>query len=303
MTFDRVMDDQSAPLDGTMAAGTSARQRDRIARYYREAEFDYNAVWRTNRNLAMHFGFDGGPVRGHDNSIVLANRRLADLAMVDNDTRVVDFGCGRGGTSIWLAKERNCLATGVDLLEHQIVQARQQAARANVDNRVHFIARDFTASGLEAKSFDVALAQESLCHAERKEHFYREAHRVLVPGGRLLIAEYMRMGRDRSAAEEGTIRDWCDGWAMPDLLTGPEHMAAARSAGFRRVDVTDATADVWSSLARLHRYATACYPVHWVLRNLRLRTQTQHGNIVAALLQFEALKRGSWFYGLLLATK
>ncbi len=292
---------QSSSFDADTAVGTSLQQRERIARYYREADFDYNAVWRSNRTLARHFGFGDGV--GHDDSMALANQHLADLAAVRSGSRVLDCGCGLGGTSIWMVRERNGIATGVDLLEHQIARARKEAARAGVADKAHFITGDFTATRLPAERFDVALAQESLCHVERKEQFYREAYRLLVPGGRLLIAEYMRLGRNRSTVEEAMIRSWCDGWVMPDLLTGPEHAAAARAAGFRQVDVIDATADVSPSLARLHRRASFCFPLHRVLRALGLRTEMQHGNITAALFQFEASQRGFWFYGLLRALK
>jgi ubiquinone/menaquinone biosynthesis C-methylase UbiE len=283
------------------AAGTSARQRQRIERYYREADFDYKAIWQSHRNLARHFGFGAG--MGHDASIVQANRRLAGLAGIGAGTVVLDCGCGIGGTSIWLTRELGSRTTGIDLIERQLAQARHEAARVGLGDRVRFMQGDFTATSLGADRFEVVLAQESLCHAERKDNFYREAYRLLRPGGRLLVAEYMRTGRDRSEDDELTMRAWCDGWAMPDLLTGEEHGESARSAGFSRIQRLDVTGEVSDSLARLYRHAVACYPIHTLLRLVGLRTQTQHGNIVAARLQYEALRKGLWFYGLLLAHK
>jgi tocopherol O-methyltransferase len=294
---------ESAPFAANAAVGSSPEQRERIARYYRDAAFDYDLIWRSSRNLARHFGFGSDGGRRHDAAMVLANQHLADLAAVGEATRVVDCGCGLGGTSIWLARERNAYVTGVDLLEHQIVRARREGARAKVSDKVRFVVGDFTATGLEAESFDVALAQESLCHAERKELFYREAYRLLAPGGTLMIAEYMRLGRGRSDLEERTIRRWCDGWIMPDLLTALEHTAAASAAGFSAVEIFDATADVSASLARLYRSALFCYPIHQFLRAFGLRTEVQHGNIAAACIQFKAFKQGFWFYGLLRARR
>jgi len=286
--------------------GCSLEQRERIDRYYRESQFDYNVIWRTNRNLGRHFGFGMAPGNrggGHDAALESANRHLADLAEVGRDTRVIDCGCGLGGTSIWLARERDAQVTGVDLLERQIERARKEAARAQVSGKVRFLVGDFTATRLAGESFDVVLAQETLCHVERKERFYQEANRLLAPGGTIMIAEYMRLGRARSEHEERAMRSWCDGWIMPDLLTAQEHRAAARAAGFSRVEIFDGTARVSASLERLYRRAVYSFPIHQLLRSVGLRTDAQHGNITAARLQFQLLKQGIWFYGLLHARK
>jgi tocopherol O-methyltransferase len=287
-------------------AGCSVEQRERIDRYYRESQLDYNIIWRTNRNLGRHFGFgmvQGNGGRGHDAALESANRHLADLAEVGRNTRVLDCGCGLGGTSIWLAEERGAEVTGVDLLERQIERARWEAARAQVSGKVRFVVDDFTATRLAGESFDVVLAQETLCHVERKERFYQEAHRLLAPGGTIMIAEYMRLGRAHPEHEERMMRDWYDGWIMPDLLTAQEHCAAAQAAGFLPVEIFDSTARVSASLERLYRRAVYSFPIHQFLRSVGLRTDAQHGNITAARLQFQLLKRGFWFYGLLRARK
>jgi tocopherol O-methyltransferase len=297
---------ESADFAADLIGGSSLEQRERIDRYYREAEFDYNFVWGSKRNLARHFGFGLGRGIGgrrHDAALLSANRHLADLAEIGKDTRVLDCGCGLGGTSIWLAREREARITGVDLLEKQIERARREAANAKVSQNVSFVVADYTASPLASESFDVVLAQESLCHVERKERFYKEAYRLLADGGAIVIAEYMRLGRARSELEERTIRDWCEGWIMPDLLTAEEHSAAARTAGFSRVEIFDGTVEVSASLRRLYHRAVGSYPFHQLLRAFGLRTDVQHGNITAARLQFEALKKGFWFYGLLRARK
>jgi cyclopropane fatty-acyl-phospholipid synthase-like methyltransferase len=298
--------DSSTQIAESSANGeviTSVSHHDRIARYYRETSFDYNMVWRSSRNLARHFGFASGDSFGHDAALVSANRHLAELAVVSEGTRVIDCGCGLGGTSLWLARELRAEVTGIELLEDQVSRATREAAQAGLSDRARFLTGDFTATGLESASFEVALAQESLCHVQRKEEFYKEAFRLLVPGGTLLVAEYMRSGRGRSRREEWTLRRWCDGWVMPDLLTQSEHAAAARGSGFSDVEIIDATEEVYASLASLYRSAVLFFPVHRILFALQIRTDVQHSNIISSRLQFEALRRGYWFYGLLRARK
>lgn len=153
------------------SVGCSPEHLERIARYYRNSEFDYNVIWHSNRNLARHFGFGpDGRRRGkfHDEALVLASMRLADLAGVGASTRVLDCGCGLGGTSIWIARERNARVMGIDLLEAQLQRARQEAARAKVLERTEFVVADYTATPIKGESFDVVLAQEVFAMLKRR---------------------------------------------------------------------------------------------------------------------------------------
>jgi len=65
----------------------------------------------------------------------------------------------------------------------------------------------------------------------------------------------------------------------------------------------DNTGKTRPSLRRLYRLGMAALPVAWLSYRLGLRSATQHGNVVAAVRQYQALRRGLWFYGVLLATK
>jgi SAM-dependent methyltransferase len=146
-------------------------------------------------------------------------------------------------------------------------------------------------------------ALESLCHAPDKSQFYREAARLLRPGGRLIIAEYVRRSRALARAEERLLREWFRGWAIPDLDTQEEHLKAASEAGFVDAQLLDYTHVTRRSLQRLYRIAQASKPLALVLHWTGLRTRTQHLNWLASLLQGEALFRELWFYGLLSATR
>jgi len=103
------------------------------------------------------------------------------------------------------------------------LRARGFAAARKLGDRVAFEQADYTRTPFPAASFDVVWALESLCHAPDKAAFYREAARLLRPGGRLVIAEYVRAARPLSTQREGLLHQWLDGWAIPDLDTRAEH--------------------------------------------------------------------------------
>jgi SAM-dependent methyltransferase len=291
------MTDASPP-----ASGVSPWPVERVIRYYHHTWIDYRLVWRSGRNLAMHFGYDADGRSTHHEAVENGNRVCADLVGVGPGDRVLDAGCGVGGSSLWLAAARGAEVVGITVVASQADRARQVAAERGLADRVRFEVADYLATPFPRHSFDVAWAMESLCHAADKAAFYGEMARVLKPGGRLVVAEYMRVGRDLPPRVERDMRRWCDGWAIPDLDTAEEHRAGARAAGFADPIVQNGTPYTRASLRRLYRRTHVGIPIDLVLHALGLRSPTQHANVMASRIQYRLLRQGYWFYGILRAT-
>lgn len=272
-----------------------------VVRYYDQTWADYRIIWLSRSNYAFHFGYHDRPGMRHRQALVRNNEVLADIAAVQPGDHVLDAGCGVGGTSCWLAQHRGATVVGITLVPDQVKRARAIAERRGVGDRASFEVADFSRIPYPDASFDVVWAQESLCHSPEKEATYREFHRVLRPGGRLVIAEYMRTTRDLSPLNQRIVRGWLSGWMMPDLSTIAEHSAMATAAGFSSTGVRNATEFVQPSLRRLFLRSAVLYPIAVLLRLLRIRSATQHGNVRASVLQYLALRRGVWGYGILSA--
>lgn len=277
--------------------------RGAVTAYYDATWLDYRLLWMRGASAAMHFGYWERGVCDHAAALLRANAHLAELAEVKPGERVLDAGCGVGDSAVWLAQERGARVVGVTLVRSQIERARRLAQRRGLAHRVAFVQADYTRTPLAGESVDVVWALESLCHAPDKAAFYREVARVLRPGGRLVVAEYIRTGRALGGAKEGLVREWLDGWAIRDLDTSGEHIANARAAGLAQVVLADRTPLTRPSLRRLHATARAAQPFEWLGRLLGLRSATQHGNLRASIRQWQALERGLWFYGVLGARK
>jgi cyclopropane fatty-acyl-phospholipid synthase-like methyltransferase len=300
-----------SPLASVPEASRAASQRRcrgelhgaSIDRYYDQTWLDYRFVWLSGRNLAFHFGHYGDRVRTHAEALANANHVLAERARVRPGERVLDAGCGVGGSAFWLAHERDAAVIGVTRVASQVAQARNLAAGRTPRHRPIFLQADYTAPPFRTGTFDVVWALESLCHAPDKAAFYREAARVLRPGGRLVLAEYMLTGEPRDGPARRMVTEWLAGWAMPNLATPRQHQDYARAAGFGALHFEDATRTVERSLRRLYRIATLTYPLALTARGLRLRSAVQHGNVIAAIRQYQALRRGYWVYGIFCAVR
>jgi len=272
-----------------------------IREYYEQTWHDYRFLWLSPSNYAIHFGYWDQVTRSHADALNRLNAVLASCIGIHPGAHILDAGCGVGGSSIWLAKRFGATVTGITPVGSQVRRARRIAAEQGVADRVRFAEEDYTRTTFADASFDVVWAVESVCHAADKAAFYREAQRLLRPGGRLGIVEYMRTSCPLPDDGEALLHNWLSGWAIPDLATAEEHRAWAQ-ARFTEVQLIDITLNVRRSLARLHRMAVAAWPGELILRTLGLRSDTQHGNWRGARDQFRALARGLWFDAVLTAT-
>ncbi len=274
-----------------------------IVGYYDETWLDYRVLWLNRDNLAVHFGYTDANTRSHTDALKNMNRVLAQRVQIQPGERVLDAGCGVGGSSLWLAAQCRVDVVGITLAARQVAKARSYAAQRGLADRVRFDQADFTATPFPDASFDVVWAVESLCHAPRKADFYQEAARLLRPGGRVVVADFVRAARPLDQTGERLLHEWLDGWAVPDIDTPGEHHAHLAAAGFADPRLDDVTVHTRPSLRRLYRMAYWTYPLAVLGRVTGIRSAVQHGNVIASLRQYQALQHGAWFYSILSATK
>jgi cyclopropane fatty-acyl-phospholipid synthase-like methyltransferase len=273
-----------------------------IVRYYAAAELDYRLTWRLGSQMAMHFGYWDASTKTLAAALQRENQVLAEWAGIRASDSVLDAGCGVGGSAIYLGRAIGCRVLGITLSPAQVRSARRNAARSKVSELAQFEQRDFLATGLPDASFDVVWAIESVCHAQKKLDFLREAYRILRPGGRLVLADGFATKDELSGAEAAVMRLWLDGWAVPAIDSVAQFRSDLRSAGFEVVREEDATEHVVRSSRRLYRLAHLRF-LGYALYVLHLRSKAAYGNAVAARNQYLALSQGLCGYHIFLAVK
>lgn len=279
-----------------------SRIRD-IIRYYNDTRFDYRVIWINDKNRAIHFGYADKPGMSHADALVRLNEVLAERAGIKAGDLVLDAGCGQGGSSMWMAETIGAQTVGISPVPGQIAKAKKLAAERGLEDQCKFLVGDYRSTPFPDEHFDVVWACESLCHADEKLDFYREAFRVLKPGGRLIIAEYLRSERPLSTKGEKWIHKWLDGWAIRDIDTLEEHRDHANKSGFASFKAEDVTAFMRASLRRLYRVSVLLYPLGVFFLLTRVRNRVMHQNQVASIYQYRALRKGFWSYHFLSAKK
>ncbi len=70
-------------------------------------------------------------------------RRLAERIRIDEDSHVLEIGCGWGGFALFAAREYGCRVTGITLSEQQASYARQRVREAGLEGRISIELRDY----------------------------------------------------------------------------------------------------------------------------------------------------------------
>jgi ubiquinone/menaquinone biosynthesis C-methylase UbiE len=128
--------------------------------------------------------FDEFHIRGLE-----ATREVADLAGIEAGARVLDVGCGVGGPARTLAAEFDCEVVGIDLVEEYCRTATLFTEKVGLTDSVRFEHGSALDLPFEDEAFDVVWFSHTLMNIEAKERAFREARRVLRPGGTLALYE------------------------------------------------------------------------------------------------------------------
>ena len=204
-----------------------------IQSYYNSTHFEYQLIWNWNLKTtpALHFGYYDEKATKHAQAIFRINEVLADWAVIKEGTTVLDAGCGLGNSSLWLTQYRKAKVIGITLVESQVEIAYKMAKKQNIQG-AEFRTANYLNAPFEDASFEIVWAIESQCHTVDKSLFYKEAFRLLKPGGRLVIADSIRTSRQLNTHDETLLKNIFNAWAVPDIDTLEEHEINAAKAGF-----------------------------------------------------------------------
>lgn len=245
-----------------------------------------------SKSYGIHYGFWDTETRNHQEALINTNRFLAQTCKISENDKVLDAGCGVGGSAIWLAKNYSANVTGITLSERQLEKAKQLAVRNKVDDRTQFFIKDYLDTQFQSETFSVVWAIESVCYAVEKKDFLKEAYRLLHKGGRLIIADGFQLRQPGNEKEKKDYEHFIDGWALQNLANDIEFEESIKEAGFKNIMKFDKVNESIPSSKKIYRISRLSYPLSWLTEKIRLTPNLLTKNNLAGITQYRIIRNG-----------
>ena len=167
------------------------------------------------------------------------------LASLREGETVLDLGAG-AGFDCFLAAGKvglNGRVIGVDMTPEMIEKARENVKKGDYGN-VEFRLGEIENLPVADNSVDVVISNCVINLAPDKERVFKEAFRVLKPGGRLMVSDIVVL-KELPDFIKNSIDAYIS--CVSGAIRRDEYIGAIKAAGFQETRVIDETPDNWAS--------------------------------------------------------
>lgn len=195
----------------------------------------------TRVDLAQALGYDTEKMpisaiesfAGCGNPVALASLKEGEV--------VLDLGSGAGLDMLVACKKvgEHGKVIGIDMTPAMIEKAKKSAAELGITN-AEFRLGDIEDMPVEDESIDIIISNCVINLAPDKSRVFREAFRVLRPGGRIMVSDIVLSKQLPREARDAIITyTGCIGGAILD----EDYVALIRKAGFVNVEISGKAGD------------------------------------------------------------
>jgi tocopherol O-methyltransferase len=276
----------------------------KIQQFYDTSSSLWEQIWGEHMHHG-YYGVDGKQPKERRQAQVDLIEELLLWAKVQQATRILDVGCGIGGSSLYLAEKFGAIATGITLSPVQATRATERAIAAGLATgrpSAQFQVADALNLPFADQSFDFVWSLESGEHMPDKTRFLQECYRVLQPGGTCLMVTWCHRPIEQqplTADERQHLEDIYRVYCLPYVLSLPEYTAIAQTIGFQQIQTADwstAVAPFWNVVI------DSTFTWEAIVGLLTSGWTTIEAALSLGLMQ-RGYERGLIRFGLLVATK
>ncbi|XP_057950513.1 phosphomethylethanolamine N-methyltransferase-like [Malania oleifera] len=194
-------------------------------RFLDNVQYKCNGILRYERVFGEGFVSTGG---------IDTTKEFVSKLELKPGQRVLDVGCGIGGSDFYMAENFDVEVVGIDLSINMISFALERAI--GLKCAVEFEVADCTKKTYQDNSFDVIYSRDTILHIQDKPALFKSFFKWLKPGGKILISDYCKRAGSPSPDFQEYIKQ--RGYDLHDVN---EYGQMLRDAGFDEVVAEDRT--------------------------------------------------------------
>ena len=213
-----------------------------IIRYYDSNTARFLKFGHGAGSKAIHRAVWAEGVESRQAAMNYVNSLIAGTIECKGAGRVLDIGCGVGGTILYLAERLSAEISGVTISPRQAALGQELLETAGCADRCSILTGDFTDPTLSerlAAQYELAYAIEAFLHMPKAEHFFAQAARLLKPGGTLLVCDDFLSSDPGAEKLQRLIRCFKRGWQVQSLYTMHEVRKCAEQQGLQLSEMQD----------------------------------------------------------------
>ena len=179
----------------------------------------------TYTDFLSKFGVGGA----HPGGIELT-KKIVGTKNIDNNSRILDIGCGTGQTAAYLANEYSAIVTGIDIHPIMIEKAKKRMKKEHLP--VEILQCSIENVPLQDDTFDFVLSESVLSFAD-KPTALSEIYRLLKDDGQLIAIEFT-INKPLETAIANKIKQF---YGFESLLTEQDWIRYFKQAGFTTIQI------------------------------------------------------------------
>ena len=216
--------------------------KQKIIRHYDFVSPYYQKLWGNHIHHGYYLTGKESKEEATENLIKL----IASKAKIKKGSKLLDIGCGIGGTSFWLAKNYSCDVTGITISPVQVEMAEKISSEINISNKPKF--RIMDANNLDIRDkYNVLWAVEMISHLQKRNEFFNKCANILDQKGKFCIADWFKEENLNKNKEERYIRPINDRM-MVSLQSSKDYIKGLERNGLKLIyheDISDRVKKTW----------------------------------------------------------